>query len=37
MEELSDVVFILLAQLQQITLQEHIFGGFDFAHLAFGL
>ena len=36
-EELSDVVFFLQTQLQQITVQEHIFGAFALALLTFGL
>ena len=35
-EELSDVIFFLQTQLQQITVQEHHFGDFELAHLTFG-
>ena len=35
-EELSDVVFFLQTQMQQITLEEHIFGEFTPVHLTFG-
>ena len=35
-EELSDVVFFLQAQLQQITVQEHLFGEFALAPINFG-
>ena len=35
-EELSDVVFFLQTQLQQITVQEHLFGEFALAPLTFG-
>ena len=34
-EELSDVVFFLQTQIQQITVQEHIFCEFTLAHLTF--
>ena len=34
-EELSDVVFFIQTQLQQITVQEHIFGEFATASLTF--
>ena len=34
-EELTDVVFFLQTQLQQITVQEHIFGEFALAPLTF--
>ena len=35
-EELTDVVFFLQTQLQQITVQEHIFDEFALAPLTFG-
>ena len=35
-EEVSDVVFFLQTQLQNITVQEHIFGKFALAPLTFG-
>ena len=35
-EELTDVVFFLQTQLQQITVQEHILGEFALATLTFG-
>ena len=35
-EELIDILFILQTQLQQITVQEHIFGDFALAPLTFG-
>ena len=35
-EELSDVVFFLQTQLQQINVQEHLFGEFALAPLTFG-
>ena len=36
-EEITDVVFFLQTQLQQITVQENIFGKFALAPLNFGL
>ena len=36
-EELSDLPFFLQTQLQQITVEEHIFGEFAIATLTFGL
>ena len=35
-EALSDVVFFLQTQLQQLTVQEHLFGEFSLVHLTFG-
>ena len=35
-EELSDLLFFLMTQLQQITVKEHIFGEFALATLTFG-
>ena len=35
-EELSDISFFPQTQLQQITVQEHIFGEFTLAPLTFG-
>ena len=36
-EELTDLLFFLQTQLQQITVQEHIFGKLALVHLTFGL
>ena len=35
-EELTDLPFFLKTQLQQITVQEHLFGEFALAPLTFG-